>query len=429
MYKLLNFKVEAKIVLKNSFSHETRKICYTSKGDRMKMKKQVLNKKRLFIAIVLIALLIASIIFFSKPRYEGTYYNEKSIDTKVIEIINANQGKTLLQNKNFENKYVNLVFQEESNLMTSYLIDYKTGEEINIEKIIKEECIEDFKNKIKELLYLKYPKFIADAVISNEIKIAYEFKENELIIHYDEVKTNPVYELPITLKVNYHEIKEFINFNVELSGEYENENGYLFDKNKKTVALTFDDGPSGDKTNRLVNLLNENKMHATFFMVGYRMANAPDLIKNLREKGNEVGSHSYRHEKLTKLTKEELVTGEKNTFNIYKSITGEDLKLLRPPYGSVNNIMKESLDYVFVNWNLDTEDWRYRNANHIYDSVIKNIDDGDIILMHDLYDTTVEAVERLLPELYIRGYQVVTVSELANLKGVTLEKGKVIRGL
>ena len=127
------------------------------------------------------------------------------------------------------------------------------------------------------------------------------------------------------------------------------------------------------------------------------------------------------------MTKEELLEEEKSTNLIYKSITGQDLKLLRPPYGNVNDTMKQNLNLTFINWNLDTEDWRYRNTNHIYDSVINKVKDGDIILMHDLYETTIEAVEKLLPELYVRGFQVVSVSELANIKGQTLEVHKVYR--
>ena len=91
--------------------------------------------------------------------------------------------------------------------------------------------------------------------------------------------------------------------------------------------------------------------------------------------------------------------------------------------------MKETLYYVFVNWNVDTEDWRYRNKEHVKNAVISKVKDGDIILMHDLYDSTIEAVEEMLPELYVEGFQVVTITELANLKGQNLNLKKVYRSI
>ncbi len=274
---------------------------------------------------------------------------------------------------------------------------------------------------------MKYPKFIADSLNYGNGNITYILKDTELIMYFYDFEINPKPLEELFLMIDYNEIKDYVNFPFHLKEEYERENGFTFDPAKKTVALTFDDGPNGSKTLRLVELLHQNKMHATFFMVGNRMSTAPNVIKEVLKTGNEVGSHSYNHKNLTRLTKEELLEEEKSTNLIYKSITGQDLKLLRPPYGNVNDTMKQNLNLTFINWNLDTEDWRYRNTNHIYDSVINKVKDGDIILMHDLYETTIEAVEKLLPELYVRGFQVVSVSELANIKGQTLEVHKVYR--
>ena len=309
----------------------------------------------------------------------------------------------------------------------SYFINVKDGNLLNIEDIIKSEEQQNFKNKVQELIELKYPKFIADSLNYGNGNITYILKDTELIMYFYDFEINPKPLEELFLMIDYNEIKDYVNFPFHLKEEYERENGFTFDPAKKTVALTFDDGPNGSKTLRLVELLHQNKMHATFFMVGNRMATAPNVIKEVLKTGNEVGSHSYNHKNLTRLTKEELLEEEKSTNLIYKSITGQDLKLLRPPYGNVNDTMKQNLNLTFINWNLDTEDWRYRNTNHIYDSVINKVKDGDIILMHDLYETTIEAVEKLLPELYVRGFQVVSVSELANIKGQTLEVHKVYR--
>ena len=389
----------------------------------------LITKKRIFMLsfIILVSAIMIYFLIKINPNYQGQYYNHQKLDEKLIEITKQEQNATLEQHSMIENKFVQAIFKRENGTYQSFFIDVKNGELLGIEDMIKPDRQESFKNKMKELINLKYPKFIADVLNYGNGKITYILQETELLIYFYEFEITPKPTNELTLQIDYNEIKDDVDFSVNLKEEYESENGFLYDKAKKTVALTFDDGPNREKTLRLAELLRDNKMHATFFMVGNRMGSAPDVINELLKDGNEIGSHSYNHKNLTRLTSEELIQEEDKTNQIYKSITGKDLKLLRAPYGSVNDKMKENLNYIFINWNLDTEDWRYRNKDHIYNSVIENIKDGDIILMHDLYDTTIEAVEKLLPELYVQGYQVVTVSELANLKGSNLEPHKVYR--
>ena len=336
-----------------------------------------------------------------------------------------NSNNQLLQQKIVADQFINLVFAKEDGSYVSYFVNNQNGKMLELEDLIKAESKTAFQQKIIELLYVKYPKFIADILIKEEGDIAYEVREQELVIYYSNFKINPSYKEKVYLTVNYHEIKDYLNFPVSLSEEYENENAYHYDSKKKTVALTFDDGPNKETTLKIVELLNQNKSHATFFMVGNRMEKGKEVIQKVLESNNEIGSHSYHHANLTRLKKDALIEEERKTNEIYKSITKEDLKLIRAPYGATNSTMKESLSYSFINWNLDPEDWRYRNATHIYNEIINNVEDGDIILLHDLYKTTIEALEKILPELYVRGFQVVSVSELATLKGQTLEMHKV----
>lgn len=342
----------------------------------------------------------------------------------IIELIEEHREEELIQNITLEQKYINLVFKKDQNYI-SYLVDYQSGKLLEIEDLIKENT--SFQAKIKELLNLKYPKFIVDIINRKDGSIAYEFRDNELIIHYSNFKIEPMPAEELFLIVDYNEIKDMLNFSASIKETSTKENGYDYKSEKKTVALTFDDGPNLKTTGKLIELLEQNKMHATFFMVGNRMSSAEELIKTVLEKGNEIGSHSYKHGNMTRLSKDELIEEERQTNQIYKEITGIDLTLLRPPYGNINQMMRENLNYTFVNWSLDTEDWRYRDANHVYKEVLDNIEDGSIILMHDLYESTVEAVEKLLPELYARGYQVTTVTELAKLKGVNLKQKETYR--
>lgn len=373
------------------------------------------------ILAAIITMVIPLLIFESnKNNNLLDVFNESKLAEQTInDLIVLNEDKELVANKTYDKKFIYLAFKKADEL-TSYIIDSKTGEEKEFYNYIKDDKKEEFNKKINELLYLKYPNFIAD-VLKNSSKRTYEIKDNEMIIYFSSEGIVPKIEDDLFLKVNYNEIKDYLDFKVTLDSDYELENGYNFDKNKKTIAFSFDDGPNGSRTNKIVSLLKENKAHATFFMVGNKMEAGKETILNVLNNGNEIGSHSYDHKNMKRAKLEDIISGEAKTNDIYKGITGKDLNLLRPPYGNITKEIKDSLNMTFVNWNLDTEDWLHRNKKHIVDYVMENASDGDIILMHDSYDTTVDAVEELLPLLYANGFQVVSISELANLKGINLE--------
>ncbi len=354
--------------------------------------------------------------------------SNREATSKVDELLKENEDKELVSNETIDDKFIYLAFQKEEEF-TSFLIDTKTGEEKDFLDYVKEDKRDDFKKKVNTLLYLKYPQFIADVLAKEETIKNYQILQNEFVIHYNKENITPNVEEKLYLRVNYNEVKDWLDFPISLDSEYENENGYNFNKNQKAVAFTFDDGPNGEKTNKIVNILEQNKAHATFFMVGNRMEYGKETILNVLNKGNEIGSHSYNHKNMKRMKIEDIVSGEEKTKEIYHTITGRDLIYTRAPYGNVNTQIKESLDTIFINWNLDTEDWLHRDKDYIVNYVMENVKDGDIILMHDLYDSTVEAVEELLPKLYAEGYQVTSVSELAALKGKTLEMHSVYRSI
>jgi len=387
-----------------------------------------MNMKKEKFLIMVMALFLSITIYVIETKSVSKEQQNVNIDEILNEIENENVTSTLVQKKYIADKFYNLVFKKE-NAYQSYFVNAKTGKKAELNEFLIEGKEEEFKDKVNSLIELKYPKFIADKLKSKEGNVAFQLNDDHLVIYFSNFIITPEPKEELKLKVDYNEIKDFLNFEVKLNSEYENENGYHFDSSKKTIALTFDDGPNGEKTKKLVDLFAQNKMHATFFMVGNRMANNPGIIQYVLEHQNEVGSHSYSHSNMTRLKKEKLIEDEQNTNAIYKKITGQDLKILRPPYGNINSLMKETLNYVFVNWNVDTEDWRYRNKEHVKNAVISKVKDGDIILMHDLYDSTIEAVEEMLPELYVEGFQVVTITELANLKGQNLNLKKVYRSI
>lgn len=389
-------------------------------------------KKEEYVKLIGMSFLVLFLLFLSLGRkayfYEEVFSESKEAEVKVEELIEKNKDMELIVNKNYDQKFIYLAFQKETKFV-SYILNPKNGKEVDFDSCLKDGKKEEFLEKVTELLHLKYPSFLVEILLDEKTTKNYQILENELIIHYDVSATLTEAKEEFYLRVNYNEIKDYLDFTFLLDSTYENENGYHYDKNKKAIAFTFDDGPNGARTNKIVEALEQNKAHATFFMVGNRMQAGETVIRNVLAKGNEIGSHSYAHKNMKRQTIEDIIASEEQTNSIYRSITGQDLIYMRPPYGSINKDVKESLNTIFVNWNLDTEDWLHRDKNYIIDYVMHNVSDGDIVLMHDSYDSTVEAVLELLPKLYLEGYQVVSVSELAHLKGVSLENHQLYRSL
>ena len=147
-----------------------------------------------------------------------------------------------------------------------------------------------------------------------------------------------------------------------------------------------------------------------------------DILISIKNSGNEIGSHTFSHKNISGLTDEELIDDYNKMNELYKKIFKEELKLIRPPYGIYKTNQLNLIDAPFILWSLDPEDWRHKSSGYIVNYIVNHIKDGDIILLHDTYESTVKAVEKLLPELYSLGYQVMNVSELAKLKGYDLKE-------
>ncbi|HIS00964.1 MAG TPA: polysaccharide deacetylase family protein [Candidatus Excrementavichristensenella intestinipullorum] len=197
------------------------------------------------------------------------------------------------------------------------------------------------------------------------------------------------------------------------------------DPQGKMIALTFDDGPGVKATARILAALEEVGGRATFFMLGENAAAHPDLARQVAQAGHLVGTHTNSHKSLIRLTAKEMLQEVELSLDNIQKATGVRPAILRPPYGNVNDLVKQTLDLPLVNWSVDTRDWDSRDAQKVYDHILANVRDGDIVLMHDIYDSTAEAVEMVLPELVKRGYQLVTVEELFAYKGLSLKAGKV----
>lgn len=187
------------------------------------------------------------------------------------------------------------------------------------------------------------------------------------------------------------------------------------DLNKKTVAITFDDGPS-KYTNQILELLKENNANATFFVLGNKVKDYSDTIRKSISLGNEIGNHSYNHKWLTSLSLDELNLQISKTNALIKEISGYECNLFRPTYGSVNKKIRENVDMNIVLWSVDSNDWKIKNSKTIASKVLSKVGDGDIILFHDTYERTYKALQIIVPTLISEGYQIVTVSELEKIK-------------
>lgn len=195
----------------------------------------------------------------------------------------------------------------------------------------------------------------------------------------------------------------------------------IVDKNRPMVALTFDDGPSAN-TERVLDVLEKYNGMATFFVTGNNILKYKTTLKRIVDEESQIGNHTYDHIRLTKVSAKEINNQVNRIQEIVYEATGVYPTFLRPPYGEYNDFVKDNVSIKMINWNVDTLDWKTRNAQNTYDEVMKNLNDGNVILMHDLYSETADAVEKIVPELVKRGYQLVSVEQLCyardNVKGI-----------
>lgn len=248
----------------------------------------------------------------------------------------------------------------------------------------------------------------------------YNIKDNNIFIKFYEYVTKLN-----TIKENIYEI----NYDYELDHiikkrvfEEDNYDILNYTKSDKIIAFTFDDGPSYN-TIKIVNTLVKYDSKATFFLVGNKIEKYAKTMDVLVKNGMDIGNHTYSHKELTKLSDKEILKEIDLTNEVIYNKTGIKPMFLRPSYGAMNKRIKKLSTMPIIIWNIDTLDWKYHNSNKIKDKILKYVSDGDIILMHDTYVATLNAVEMVIPELKKQGYKIVSVSELFKYKGVKPKLG------
>lgn len=197
---------------------------------------------------------------------------------------------------------------------------------------------------------------------------------------------------------------------------------------KMLVALTFDDGPSPETTPKLLEVLTEKDVPATFFMLGMMARNNPGIVREVKKNHHEVASHTTYHQNLIRLNSDAMRSDLDESRAIFREIMGVDPLYVRPPYGNYNDEIAVATGLPLILWSVDTEDWLSKDTGAIVDTAMREVYDGAIILMHDIYPSSVEAVPVLIDAMRGAGYEFATIAEIAQARGVELTPGTAYYG-
>ncbi len=181
---------------------------------------------------------------------------------------------------------------------------------------------------------------------------------------------------------------------------------------QKEVALTFDDGPGGETTKQLLDGLKERGVRASFFVVGENIEGNEQLIARMHNEGHIIGNHTYSHAVLNKISHDAALLEITKTNEAIEAITGEPVEFIRPPCGAWNDKLMYDVNMTPVFWDVDPKDWCTYNSSVVVDRVMSQVKDGDIILFHDIYDTSITAALEVVDRLKAQGYVFVTIDEI-----------------
>ena len=327
--------------------------------------------------------------------------------------------------------------------------DKKTNEEVKSKDVIvNNKFYEVIRNETYDYLMNNKDKFKIKDYSDISKRIA-AIKDNYDLISFDKNSLQLVlepnslnnYEYDINISVDYYKVSQYLNsdyINVNaimevntnlVNRNYERIRDSKDFENKKLLAITFDDGPAYAKTEKLITELDKRNARVSFFMLGELAYKQKDLVKKVYDYGHTIGSHTYDHKNLKKLDDDELSFEVDYTNEILSGIIGEDIRFIRPPYGAYNEDILKKTDMAFILWNVDTLDWKYRNAIKVRDYIVEHANDGDIILLHDIHTTSVEGVIMAIDILKEQGFEFVSLDEMIVFRNIKLENNKAYRFL
>lgn len=354
----------------------------------------------------------------------------KKIDLKINNFVEENKKKYNQNSDNIKSMIVNYEIQEYKNITFVELNSFIYYEDDYVEN---NEII-SFKTDTKEILKLKdifntpyyISKLTTKTINQDKQQINEEnnfiLSKSGLVIKYNYLNKIKEY------KINYDEIETYLKEEYKmddivipvLTPTKRDLNKY---KNKKLIALTFDDGPSNN-TKYFIKELQKRDALVTFFVVGNRVKKYEDVLKEAYLMGNQIGSHTYSHKNLLYLNEEEITKEIEKTNEAIYNVIGTKPTIIRVPYGNINKKIRSISNMNHILWNVDTLDWKYKNSNRVYKEIIKHAEDGNIILLHDIFKTSVNGVLKAIDELKKQGYEFVTIDEMVYLKNIKLDKSK-----
>lgn len=354
------------------------------------------------------------------PRFNNDDINNiiTSYIYTYVKKFRLNSGSNKVLNIRYDlyyfNDYVNVVFNIDNSLSNikykNILLDFKNEKLAYISNLYEKDYLI---NEINSLINLKYSSDIYDKIKNSNVdNHTYIIDDNKIDVYFNDIDFGTLSYIPMVSIIS------------DNNSETVSKDDNLDNSDKKFIAFTFDDGP-GKYTSELIDTLELNNSSATFFMLGNRMKYNTDIVKKVYNSNSEIGTHTYSHKRLTSLSNDEIYNEINSSEIIFNDITGDHLKYLRPPYGSYNDHIK-GLGYNIILWNIDPKDWLTHDSKKIYNSVLNNACDGCIVLMHDIYPETIEAVKMLIPALNEMNYEVVNISNLIYNKNYILSKDEVI---
>ena len=193
---------------------------------------------------------------------------------------------------------------------------------------------------------------------------------------------------------------------------------------QKLIALTFDDGPRRSTTTRLLDGLAERGVKATFFLIGQQVSDNADLVRRMDEEGHQIGIHTFDHVTLTELNRADFDAQVETTRSLLHDVLGHNDFLLRPPYGLLDQSVQAWAGCPILLWSVDPEDWRDQDAERVVREVVAQAEDGDIILMHDIFSASVDAALQIVDQLHDRGFFFCTIDQLFDARGIPLKAGE-----
>ncbi|MDN5027155.1 polysaccharide deacetylase family protein [Streptococcus sp. SPS1] len=239
----------------------------------------------------------------------------------------------------------------------------------------------------------------------------FDYKDSQILIY----PSQPVENLDeIALPVS--SFFEVIQSSYLLDKDAELYKAYYEKKNRKVVALTFDDGPNPATTNQALDTLSKYGIKATFFVLGKNVSGNEEILKRMKADGHVIGNHSWSHPVLSKLSLDEAKKQITDTEDALTKVLGSSSKLMRPPYGVITDDIRNSLDLSFIMWDVDSLDWKSKNEAAILTEIQREVKNGSIILMHDIHAETVNALPKVIDYLKGQGYDFVTIPDLLDTR-------------